>query len=71
MRASGAQVLVGSAGRSLKAQMRHADAKGARYVAIIGADEVAAGEVTLRNLADHGERRVKLGDVATVVGTEG
>ncbi len=68
VRASGAQVLVGSAGRSLKAQMRHADAKGARNVAIIGADELVAGEVTLRNLADHSERRVKLGDVAGSLG---
>ncbi len=67
VRASGAQVLVGSAGRSLKAQMRHADAKGARNVAIIGADELGAGEVTLRNLGDHSEQRLALADVAAVV----
>jgi histidyl-tRNA synthetase len=59
-RDAGLQVIVGAAGRSLKAQMRHADAKGAAYAAIIGAGELAAGEATLRNLADHSERRVPL-----------
>ncbi len=65
VRASGRQAIVGGGGRSLKAQMRHADARGARYVAIIGKDELAAGEATLRNLADRSERRVRLGDVAS------
>ena len=63
VRDSGLQAIVGAAGRSLKSQMRHADAKGARRVAIIGAAELDAGEVTLRDMRDHGERRVKLGDV--------
>jgi histidyl-tRNA synthetase len=63
VRASGRQAVVGGGGRSLKAQMRHADARGARYVAIIGKDELAAGEATLRNLADRSERRVRLADV--------
>ncbi len=63
VRAAGLQVIVGPAGRSLKAQMRHADAKGAAYAAIIGADEAAAGEVTLRNLAHHGEQRIRVDDV--------
>ncbi len=47
--------------------MRHADARGARYVAIIGADELAAGEVTLRDLRDHSERRVSIDAVAGAV----
>lgn len=67
VRAAGLQAILGSAGRSLKSQMRHADGKGARYVAIIGADELAAGEVTLRNLADHSERRMKLGEVPAAI----
>jgi histidyl-tRNA synthetase len=37
-------------GRSMKAQMKVADRSGARYAVIIGADEVAAGAVTLRHL---------------------
>lgn len=67
VRTAGMQVIVGAAGRSLKAQMRHADAKRASYAAIIGADEAVAGEVTLRNLADHSERRVPFDAVPAAV----
>ncbi len=37
-------------GRSLKAQLRAADRSGAPVAVIVGSDEVAAGEVTLRRL---------------------
>jgi histidyl-tRNA synthetase len=47
--------------------MRHAGARAARFVAIIGKDELASGEVTLRNMADHSERRLKLADVPAAV----
>ncbi len=48
-------------GRSMKAQMKVADRSGARLAAIIGEDEVAAGEVTIRDLrGDAGQRRVPL-----------
>jgi len=51
-------------GRSMKAQMKVADRSGAPYAAIIGEDEVAAGEVTLRDLrGDSGQRRVALDDL--------
>ncbi len=67
VRAAGRQAIVGGGGRSLKAQMRHADARGARYVAIIGKDELAAGQVTLRNLEDRSERRLPLADVPSAL----
>jgi histidyl-tRNA synthetase len=67
VRQAGHQVIVGAAGRSLKAQMRHADAKAAAFAAILGADELAAGEVTLRNLGDHSERRVRLDEVPSAL----
>jgi histidyl-tRNA synthetase len=67
VRRAGCQALVGAAGRSLKSQMRHADAKGARFVAIIGADELAKGEVTLRDLAEHREQRLRVEDVPPAV----
>jgi histidyl-tRNA synthetase len=60
--------MLGSAGRSLKAQLRHANARDAAYVAIIGADEVSKGEVTLRNLRDHSERRVAIDSVPEMLG---
>jgi len=50
--------------RSMKAQMKVADRSGAPFAAIIGEDEVAAGEVTLRDLrGDTGQRRVALDDL--------
>ena len=67
VRAAGRSVLVGGAGRSLKAQMRHANAMDAARVAIIGADEVAAGEVTLRDLRTQEQRRVPVADVAELL----
>ena len=46
-------------GRSMKAQMKVADRSGAPLAAILGEDEVAAGEVTLRDLrGDAGQQRV-------------
>ena len=52
-------------GRSMKAQMKVADRSGAPFAAIIGEDEVAAGEVTLRDLrGDTGQRRVALDTLA-------
>ena len=67
VRAAGQQAIVGGAGRSLKAQMRQADARGAAWAAIIGEGELASGEVTVRNLRDHTERRVNPADVPAIV----
>jgi len=44
-------------GRSMKAQMKLADRSGARFAAIIGVDEAAAGEVSLRDLRPAGRDR--------------
>ncbi len=45
-------------GRSMKSQMKSADRSGARWAVIVGPDEVAAGTVVLRNLADSGQETV-------------
>jgi histidyl-tRNA synthetase len=50
--------VLGGAGRSLKAQLRHADGLGARYVAIVGDQELARGEVTLKDLRGGEQRSV-------------
>lgn len=44
-------------GGSLKAQMKSADRSGARYAVLVGEDELAAGEVTLRDLRGDDEQR--------------
>jgi len=52
-------------GRSMKAQMKLADRSGAAFAVIIGEDEVASAEVTLRDLrGDAGQHRIPLGALA-------
>lgn len=52
----GAGIRAGRAfgGRSMKAQMKAADRSGAPWALIIGADELAGGEVSLRRMRGHG-----------------
>ena len=66
LRDGGVGAVVGG-GRSLKAQLRHADALGARYVAILGDRELAQGEVTLRDMEDGQQRSVAVGDLLSNV----
>lgn len=55
-------------GRSMKAQMKVADRSGAPFAAIIGEDEVASGEVTLRDLrGDTGQERIALDSLVAAV----
>lgn len=51
LRGEGMRVELTSAGKSLKSQMRLADRLGVPYVLIIGADELAANAVTVRDMA--------------------
>jgi histidyl-tRNA synthetase len=47
----------------MKSQMKSADRSGARVALIIGEDEAAADEVTIRDLTTHEQRRVPRGSV--------
>lgn len=49
--------------RSLKSQFKLADKLGAAHVAILGPDELAAGQAKLRNMATHEEALVALAEV--------
>jgi histidyl-tRNA synthetase len=51
------------AGRGMKGQMKDADRSGARWAAIIGEDELAAGEVTLKDLTAGEQARIRLDDL--------
>lgn len=55
IREAGWPAVVSFGGRSIKAQMRNANALGAGWAAILQENEVQAGTVTLRNLRDHAE----------------
>lgn len=59
--------VLGGAARSLKAQLRHADRLDARYAAILGDQELARGEVTLKNLRTGEQRSVPYDAVEQVV----
>ncbi len=51
LRTAGIGVVASTSGKSLKAQMRQANALGARYVAILGDDEVRQGTVIVRDMS--------------------
>lgn len=55
-------------GRSLKSQFKLADKLGAAHVAILGPDELAAGQAKLRNMATHEEQLVALAEVVAALG---
>ena len=58
LRRSGIPTLSGLGDRSLRAQLRQANALGAVYALIIGGDEVKSGAVVLRDMAKGEQRRV-------------
>lgn len=51
------------AGRSFKAQMKYAGKQGIPFLAVIGDDELASGEVKVKNMADGSETPVKLSGI--------
>jgi len=57
--------------RKLLAHLKIADRNNARYALILGSDELACGEMVLRDLQDRTDRRVALGSVADVAAALG
>jgi histidyl-tRNA synthetase len=57
LRDAGANVVVNGGGGSFKSQMKRADASGARYALLIGADEAAANAVSVKPLREPGEQK--------------
>ncbi len=54
-------------GKSLKSQMKRADRLHARYVGILGEDELNEGVVLLRNMNDKEQRKVPLDEFVEVI----
>jgi histidyl-tRNA synthetase len=52
LRAAGIAVLMNAGFAGMKSQFKRADASGARYALIFGDDEIARGEVSLKDLRD-------------------
>lgn len=68
LRSQGLSVVLHASGGSFKSQMKKADRAGARYAAILGDDEVSAGQVSIKPLLSAGEqRRCDVGEVANLI----
>jgi histidyl-tRNA synthetase len=57
-------------GKSVKAQMKDAVRSGARWAVILGDDELATGEATLKNLESQEQRRVAFDDLLRAVSSQ-
>lgn len=53
--------------RGLKAQMRCADRLGCRFAAVLGSDEIAAGQVTVKDLSDGSESKIPAENAADFI----
>lgn len=65
LRADGIYAECDLVGRSLKAQMKYADKKGARYTLIIGDSELEAGKAQLRCMSESSQKEVDINDFAS------
>ena len=64
LRRDGVPAVTAAGEKSLKAQLRQANALGVRYAVIIGEDEVKAGTVTLRDMASARQETIGVADLA-------
>jgi histidyl-tRNA synthetase len=71
LRDQGLRAILHCGGGSFKSQMKKADASGARFAVIIGDDEAAAVQVTLKPLREIGEQsRLSVAQAADVMGKQ-
>jgi histidyl-tRNA synthetase len=67
LRRAGIAAVMAVGGRSLKAQMRQADATGVLYAAILGEEELATGTVVLRRMEDGQQERAARKDARRLI----
>ena len=67
LRKQGLSVETDYLGRSIKAQMKYANKIHAPYVVILGEDELASGNVKVKNMADGSETEVSVNDIASAI----
>ena len=63
LRAAGVRVDIAYGGRGLKGAMKAADRSGARFALVLGENELASGEVELKDLSNGNQERLALDDV--------
>lgn len=64
LRAAGVRADQDLCGRSLKAQFKYADKIAARYIALVGGDELSRGVIKLRDLSTREEQEIPLAEAA-------
>jgi histidyl-tRNA synthetase len=67
LRADGVGADLDFTGKQMKGQMKDAARSGAKWAAIIGSEELAAGEITLKELATEKQERVAFRDLIRTV----
>ncbi len=67
LRRSGVAAECDVMGRSLKAQMKYADKKGARFTLMIGDSELEAGKAQLKNMEDSAQTEIDLADLPELI----
>ena len=67
LRAAGISVETDYLDKSVKAQMKYANKIGAKYVVIIGEDELSSGKVNVKNMADGSQVECVISDIASVI----
>jgi histidyl-tRNA synthetase len=67
LRGQGIEAEMDYEGRSLKSQMRRADKTGARYVLILGEDEMKRGEIQLRDMLEKTQQVLPLEGAAGII----
>ena len=67
LRAQGVSVETDIMDRGVKAQMKYADKSGARYVVVLGDDEINGGKVRIKNMSDGSEVECTIEDIANAV----
>jgi histidyl-tRNA synthetase len=70
LRTNGFRVEMEHQNTSLKSQMRRANKLGARYVVILGEDELQRGKVTLRNMGNKEQNEIEIKDLSAILAKE-
>ena len=69
LRSAGVGAEMDLGGRGMKGQMKGADRSGARFAVIVGEEELAAGEATIRDMTSGDQTRVPFDEVIESVRT--
>lgn len=67
LRNSGIRAELDTRERNLKGQMKYANKLGADYTVVIGDDEVSTGDLTLKNMKNSEQTKVRRGDLKNVI----